>query len=591
MVITLMDLLARHTVSNLKELIDHLPGVDKVGRKEELIDRIVRAMSGPELRANFSRLDKLQQAAVSEAVHHPLSEYSSQRFRAKYQAVPAFDVAAKNAYGYACKKSTALALFIHYVSELSRQMVPPDLQASLKEFVPIPASVGLKSTEELSSAEGLTVRMTEREALQEIMVMLRVIEQGRIQVGEKTALPSTAAMRSITEKLVGGDFYPWIEKKDKWDQQVGPMKGFAWPMLLQAGGMAVRTGNRLTLSPQGIKALSATPAEVLRGLWRKWLKTTVLDEFSRIDEIKGQNAKGRVMTAIAPRRATIDEALRDCPVGRWIVIDDFSRFMQASDRIFSVTHDPWKLYISDRQYGSLGYDGFGGWNILQDRYIFALLFEYAATLGMLDIAYVDPQGASDDFRNMWGTDDMAFLSRYDGLSEFRITALGAYVLGLTAEYHPVAVASNVALSVLPSLLMKVTRGTLAVEETLLLENWAVQDSPGCWRLDREKSISSIEKGFDIAELKGFLESRDEMPLPESVESFIRQCERNGKALKVVGSAVLVECRDAETADAIAAHKETGSLCQRAGTKTIVVRADHLDKLRERVHLLGFGLAS
>ena len=55
-----------------------------------------------------------------------------------------------------------------------------------------------------------------------------------------------------------------------------------------------------------------------------------------------------------------------------------------------------------------------------------------------------------------------------------------------------------------------------------------------------------------------------MPLPESVESFIRQCERNGKALKVVGSAVLVECRDAETADAIAAHKETGSLCQRAG---------------------------
>jgi hypothetical protein len=39
----------------------------------------------------------------------------------------------------------------------------------------------------------------------------------------------------------------------------------------------------------------------LRGLWNKWLKTTILEEFSRIDAIKGQASKGRVMTAVAPR--------------------------------------------------------------------------------------------------------------------------------------------------------------------------------------------------------------------------------------------------------------------------------------------------
>ena len=109
-------------------------------------------------------------------------------------------------------------------------------------------------------------------------------------------------------------------------------------------------------------------------------------------------------------------------------------------------------------------------------------------------------------------------------------------------------------------------------------------------MDREKALSAIEKGYDIGELQGFLESRDDLPLPESVESFIRQCARNGKALKTVGSAVLVECRDTETAEVIAAHKETEALCLRAGPKTLVVRTDHLDKFRERVRVLGFGMA-
>ena len=144
---------------------------------------------------------------------------------------------------------------------------------------------------------------------------------------------------------------------------------------------------------------------------------------------------------------------------------------------------------------------------------------------------------------------------------------------------------------MPSLLVNVARGELAAEETLLLENWAVPVQAGSWRLDREKALSAIEKGYAIAELQGFLESRDDMPLPPTVETFIRQCERNGKALRMVGSAVLIECRDDETAEAIAAHKETRALCLRAGAKALVVRLEHMDKFRERVRLLGFGLVS
>jgi hypothetical protein len=521
MSMNLRDSLGCLTVPELKDLVGYLPGGATTARKDDLIERIVVTMLGPELKAIWSALDETQQAAVAEAAHHPLGEYSDRRFRARYQRAPAFHVAAAKSYGYSKGKRTALCLFIQYSPDEARYVVPTDLRPRLQAFVPLPAPPGIEASEALAENPRLIVRLTEREALQEAVIMLRTIEQARVQVSDKTALPGSATQRLLSDKLAGGDYYAAEEKRSEWDQEIGPIKAFAWPMLLQAGGLAIGVAGKLQLSPSGVKALSMPPAQVLRGLWQKWLKTTVLDEFSRVDAIKGQNAKGRVMTAAAPRRAAIEETLRACPIGRWIAVDEFSRFMRASDRVFAVTHDAWKLYLGERQYGSLGYDGSGGWNILQDRYILAFLFEYAATLGLVDVAYFHPAQARSDYGGLWGADDLSFLSRYDGLSAFRVTPLGAYLLGREAAYQPPAVASSVALSFSPGLYVEVVRGVLAAEETLLLDNWAIPVQAGTWQLDREKSLSAIEKGHDIAELKGFLERAGGLPLPAPVESFIR----------------------------------------------------------------------
>ena len=384
MSIALKDLLLRYSVSDLKELLENLPGASLGGRKDDLLARILQTLSGDGLEQCFRRLDETQQLAVAEAVHDPLGEYSARRFQAKYGKLPAFEIVTrKTAYGHEMKRSSALGLFIHSAREFSGQRIPADLRQRLLSFVPQPAPFTLACHEELPEPEGRRVRLSEREAVQELQLMLRTIEQERVQVSETTAMPGAAAQRLLTEKLIGGDFYPWLEKKDKWDQQIGPIRAFAWPLLLQAGGLAKRDGARLRLSPQGVKAFSLPAAEVLRTLWNKWLKYTGFDEFSRIDAIKGQGGKGRVMTALAARRSVVEDALRECPCGRWISIEAFSRFMQAEDHLFSVTHDPWRLYLCDREYGSLGYAGFHDWNILEERYNLVLLFEYAATLGMI----------------------------------------------------------------------------------------------------------------------------------------------------------------------------------------------------------------
>lgn len=584
------DSLSRLTVPDLKILMSYLPGGGSTaGNKANLVAAIERSLLGKDLHAIWDALGPVEKAAVAEAVHDPEGEYDARAFEAKYEARPVFMIQGKSSYSSA--RATALGLLLHESAETGHRFVPPDLRLRLATWVVKPEPMVMQGQPELAPADGLHIRCTEGDALQDLVVLLHTLGQCRVQVSDKTAVASAAAQRLITDKLSGGDFYPWIAKQNKWDQQVGPIKAFAWPLLLQAGGLAACVSGRLTLSPAGTKALVTPAAQVLRGLWRKWLKTTLIDEFSRIDLIKGQQSAGRVMTAVAPRRQAIDAALRACPVGQWMNVDTLGRFMRASGFDFEVTHDEWKLYIVDKQYGALGYSGFHDWRILQQRYLMVVLMEYAATLGMIDLSYRDPHGARSDFGNNWGTDDLDFLSRYDGLECVRINELGAYVLGLRDSYLPVIQTSSVRLQVWPDLHVSIVHGHLEPGSQMLLEMWANPVDTQTWQLSPSKTITALEKNHDIADLRQFLEAHSDDPLPEEADTFLSRCARNAKALHVVGSATVIDCLDVGVADAITTHKITRSLCLRAGPALLVVRNEHLDKFRAQLRELGWGVVA
>ncbi|MCF3135876.1 hypothetical protein [Streptomyces olivochromogenes] len=63
-------------------------------------------------------------------------------------------------------------------------------------------------------------------------------------------------------------------------------------------------------------------------------------------------------------------------------------------------------------------------------------FEYAATLGIIDVQFICLEGARDDFWHMWGADWLKRLSRYDELIAIRLNPLGAYATGRADNYRP-----------------------------------------------------------------------------------------------------------------------------------------------------------
>jgi hypothetical protein len=99
----------------------------------------------------------------------------------------------------------------------------------------------------------------------------------------------------------------------------------------------------------------------------------------------------------------------------------------------------------------------------------------------------------------------------------------------------------------------------------------------------------MERGRSPDDLHAFLLARDEQPLPETVQSFIDTCRKNGNALKVTCTALLIECADEQIASLVAGHKLNTGLCQRAGDRQLVVRLVHEKKFRALVRTLGLGM--
>jgi hypothetical protein len=428
------------------------------------------------------------------------------------------------------------------------------------------------------AADDATVRLTQAEALANVLAVLQLCGAGKLRCSEKTQRPAAATVAGVAEVLARGDFY-----------STEPIAAFAWPLLIQAGGLAELAGSRLQLTTKGRAALGRPPAETIRTLWRSWVSKAVIDELSRVEHIKGQRT-ANALTSAKTRRQTVATALSRCPVDEWVPIDDLFNRMRCgglSPKVARSDRALWRLYLTDPEYGSLGYAGYADWPILEGRYTLSVLFEYAGTLGLFDLDYTDPAGARDDFRGNWGTDELDYLSRYDGLRALRLNALGAYALGLTNRYQVPTADAAVAgtLKVLPNLDVVVT-GELPPADRLMLDAYAQRTADRVWALREATLLAALDTGRGLDQLREFLAARATHELPNPVTTLLADVAARAGRLRNLGIARLVECADPALATLIAGDRRLRGLCQPVGDRHLAVAIDREPEFRKALRALG-----
>lgn len=110
----------------------------------------------------------------------------------------------------------------------------------------------------LSAVGEHRMRLTEHESQLNLHTVLQLCAAGSLRCSDKTRRPTAATIRALASRLAHGDFY-----------LLDPIASFAWPLLIQAGGLATLDGGRLQLTAKGRIALRKPPAEIIRQLWQR----------------------------------------------------------------------------------------------------------------------------------------------------------------------------------------------------------------------------------------------------------------------------------------------------------------------------------
>ncbi|WP_252177158.1 hypothetical protein [Endozoicomonas sp. 4G] len=526
----------------------------------------------------------METAFIRECAFNYHGWIDRERFKTKYGHSNFPDKPNKNEFYYSPQLNDSVDVFFYPNAErYGPPKIPDALISSLKQLVDPPEPNVLQSCDLPAPLPGL-YKIFEREklALSELHSVLMLLQDKQLKVSEKTGVASLATIKKVANDT--HEYYGDVSCSEAAGMEF--IVSYGWLRLL--GNSKLSKQSKTTLVPARKSDKSA--ADTIKEIWEQWVSNRVHDEFRRINNVKGQNGKGkRFFTPVVTRRQAIITALKECKTNAWINFNEFSNYLFISGAELMVTTAPDYLYLFNPEYGEF-YNG--SWEGLEMRYLRCFLVEYAATLGLIDVVMIPPEGSREDddgYGYYDGINEMDCLSRYDGLRFFRLTPLGEYVLGLTDNYQEKKAAT-------PETTLSIQRqGRITFNneptpwEQRFISLYADQSKDRVWKLSRQRIMEALQVGGNIDELKSFLLTREDQPfLPEDCESLLKEAQANRDGVKTQGEALIMTCKNQKIAELIMNDKVLSKWCQQLGTQQIVVPKGKEKKFRDSLNTMGIG---
>lgn len=610
--------LLAYSVDELKWYAQLLPGSNLL-RKADLIEKLRSALTDPEyLSALVQQLSEEQQWLVADVAYNTDGWLKSGRARARYPSVElpknprsrsSFHFAG-SFYGNPFKKQPPSAFDILFcysydlgffiasdlVEGLRRILFPPP-RNTLRTSSQAPTLPERKGSKALHQPQ-VAYASAERSVFDDLAAALSLVQEGKAAIGSATQLPTLGTVRQLRKLLTDGDYFEDGGDYERAEEAIRPL---ALLMLVQAPKWAVppsKGSTKLSITPGGQEVLrsEALPKQI-KQVWEAWARSDLLDELSRVRGIRGQQSKNTKLTKPKERREKIMSALRACPPGQWVEFDEFLRYMEAEDLLPQIERTPESsLYVGYyASYDFWEYRQADYVDMVQGSYIRAFLWEYAATLGIIEIAYTRAEDAPVDHGSRYDLDE--WVSRYDGLLGFRVTSLGAYALGLTNEY--IAPSEDMgtgipAMVLLPNFDVVITDPIrVSARDRAFLERICTQQSQDVYRLSRDLLLDYAATNVSgLDPVRKFLESRTLKPqtdFPQTVLVFLADTEKRLNAVQDWGRALVLK-GDEHVLTELAHTKATRDLVQLGkvkGETVLLVKEADESAVRRQLKKMGY----
>ena len=563
------------TSETLKEY-SQLLGGKRLTAKADRVDYICRQMLDKEtLSGIWQRLDSVTQRAVSSAYHNE-GLFDERAFIAQYGALPPRPQSGHPFYSY---QRTPI-LFDLFVID---GQVPPDLMPLLTDLVLSLERFQLVGVEALPKAvihgrDNYSVQQAETELVgrTDLLTFLQLVDQGALNWSSTNRQLTVGSVRKVYVRLLAGDFHPEPEKLT--GRYV--IRPFGLDIFAQGAKLVTYNGK---LSPAGREYLQTQDPAWFLEAFETWAEQGAFDELTRIAQLKGLSARTTSLTPPASRREKIIEALSWCPTHTWIDLQDFYRAVKIWQFDFDVEATQWKnLYAGPyRDYGYMSDEDY--WLIVHGLYIKAVIMEYLATIGAVDVAYVSEDISMVD--NAGYYIDSA-LSLHDGLLYFRINNWGAFLLGQADEYVPTLL-PHTDLFVIDEGFQLHVLTDLLPNEQLQLEVMAEPAGDKVYRLSTEKLLTAVESGQEFELLAGFLTKHHHGMLPQTVIDWLAQLKRNVGVFTEGKTAVMIRLKEPHALTVIEHDTTLSRLCRPLDSTMVLVLSSNLQRFRKRLKELGY----
>lgn len=407
------------------------------------------------------------------------------------------------------------------------------------------------------------------------------MNQGVIKLSNTSLRLTPKSVELLRQQLVAGDFVADAASADD------TIICFGLTIFAQQAGLITGQGK---LTESGTHYLTTEDPALLLDAFEHWSEQGDFDAVTRIRAIRGLRARGVRLTPPAERNQRIVEALSWCPIGVWISLPDFYRAVKIWHFDFDIERGGLdKLYV-----GYSSYDRYEAWAPAQSQwlltnglYINALLWEILASIGALDVAYVEA-GAGVFAAETYSYDESIF-SRYDGLTHFRVNPLGAYLFGQADAYAPSQPVDAALFSVAADGHIALLKdATLSVAHLAQLAQFT-DEVDGGYQLSVQKLLALLESAPSLDLPRAFLAQRNRGPLPEAFVALLRQVEENSRALQIQAKALTIRVHSAEVAQAVLNDPAAGKIVRRLDERTFLIPANKETAFRNALRALGYGL--
>jgi len=551
---------------------------DRFTSKNEAIQRLLKEMLMPGiLRKYWDRLAPEGQGAVALALYNN-GTLDPDAYEARFEGLPA-------SFRYTYRQQD-IYIDLFFFGQLT---LPDEYAPVLREWVePLPPYI-LPTYETLPVIKDgrkeipLEHLNPERVVWPDWNAALKIIQTGKIRVGAANRLVTAAALKQLRAGLMLADFYPQEGNRPTESIRVTGLVN----AILGAGFASVQD-DRLQVTGLGQAWLSdPTPERFREGFWN-WVRSEEYDEIDRIQRLKD----GYDLTPLAHRRSPIMAALSRAPLSKWISPRDFYHAMKI-----------WGLFfkVENGKFSGMRATGVGMLNqvpphvysaLAQGRYLLAILMEMLSAFGAVEMAFTMPE--ISNFPPDWSTTYYPLhdaFSRYDGLQFFRITPLGAYLLGLQPTYSPDGSTKRIPIiQVHPDLKIQVVeQGMFTLADKAIFNRYCVRLGNDWYRLDAQKTIKAIEEGMKPADFLAFVEQKAAQTLPEDFRVAVERWKERCDILTRGTQAILFQVKNLDLMKELLQDETLRDRCWLVEEHQLAIPMSHYEAFIHRLHELEVGL--